>query len=138
MPAGIDNPALGYAAFAAVKLTGYTIAAIGISRAYRRVDRNPLLVGGARTGIGLVAGAAYGAFAWATGLFGSTGVAGYLAGLLPVRLAEWWLLVWLFYDRHLARPRRGWVVVVLGTLCSYLLDVPAVIGFVYTAGVWIC
>jgi hypothetical protein len=31
----------------------------------------------------------------------------YLAGLLPVRIAEWWLLIWLFYDRKLRQPAKG-------------------------------
>src|SRR3990172_6969077 len=111
MPAGITNPALGYVTFAAVKFTGYSIAALGISRAYStRVS--PVLVGGVRTVIGLAAGAAY----WAlTQLFheslGRLGIPGYLVGLLPIRLLEWWLVVWLFYDRRLVRPARGWATV---------------------------
>jgi hypothetical protein len=62
----------------------------------------------------------------------------YLAGLLPVRIAEWWLLIWLFYDRKLREPAKGWRMVGLGTIWSYVLDAPAIAGFIATAGFWVC
>jgi hypothetical protein len=63
---------------------------------------------------------------------------GYVGGLIPVRLAEWWLLLWLFYDRELQQRRKGWRTVALATIWSYALDVPAIVGFFVTGGVWIC
>ena len=62
----------------------------------------------------------------------------YLAGLLPVRIAEWWLLIWIFYDRGLRQPAKGWRTVALGTVWSYVLDAPAIAGFFATAGFWVC
>src|SRR5258707_1290492 len=62
----------------------------------------------------------------------------YLAGLLPVRIVEWWLLIWLFYDRKLRQPAKGWRMVGLGTIWSYVLDAPAIAGFIATAGFWVC
>jgi hypothetical protein len=89
MPAGINHPVLGYASFAAVKFAGYSLAAWAISRSYQRPDRNPLIVGGVRTLIGMATGAAYFGLVLALGKsFGVTaqgnlGVFLYMAGLLP-------------------------------------------------------
>jgi hypothetical protein len=63
---------------------------------------------------------------------------GYLIGLAPVRVAEWWFLLWLFYDRQLRQKRKDWNWVALGTGYSYALDIPALLGFCITGGAWIC
>ena len=59
MPAGLTNPALGYASFCAVKFVGYSLAARYIARSYERPNIGALGVGATRTLIGMVAGAAY-------------------------------------------------------------------------------
>ncbi len=143
MPGGIGSPGLGYLTFCAIKFAGYSAAGHLLSMKY---DSNVSAgrVGAVRTLIGMAAGAAYfglwtmidrktfgmdqsNDFLWA-----------YFAGLLPVRIAEWWLLIWLFYDRELRQIGRDWRMVGLGTVWSYVLDVPAIMGFITTAGVWIC
>ena len=107
MPVGISTPGLGYATFCAIKFAGYTAAGRFLSVQYDR-DVSAWKVGAVRTAIGMAAGAAY---------FGGWNVVDaaafqvraepnffpwfYLAGLLPVRIAEWWLLIWLFFDREL-------------------------------------
>jgi hypothetical protein len=143
MPAGISHPGLGYATFSAIKFAGYTAAAQFLSNSYNREDLSAWKVGGVRTLIGMAAGAAcFGlwlAFERAAhpGMFQNSPYL-YLAGLLPIRIAEWWLLVWLFYDRELCEPAKDWRMVGLGTVWSYILDAPAMAGFITTAGVWIC
>jgi hypothetical protein len=139
MPAGLTDPALGYAGFCAVKLAGYTLAGWYLSRSYARPDVGALRVGAVRTLIGMAAGALYFSLWWASGALVS-GPASYLylAGLLPVRLAEWWLVVWLFYDRKLMQPAKGWRAVGLGTVWSYVLDAPAIAGLLAVGGFWIC
>ena len=92
MPAGLTNPALGYASFCVVKFAGYALAARYISRAYGRPDIGALRVGATRTLIGMAAGAAYfGIWMAAQKSYGrppSTAFHAfpflYLAGLLPV------------------------------------------------------
>ena len=148
MPAGIEHPVLGYLGFAAVKFAGYSLAAPVISRTYGRTDRNPFIVGATRTAIGMAAGATYFGLLWSAGSFGigplargSSSTHGeffYLAGLLPVRIAEWWLLLWLFYDRRFGQPARAWRTVALATAWSYVLDAPAIMGFLVVGKVWIC
>jgi hypothetical protein len=147
MPAGITNPGLGYASFCLVKFAGYSLAAHYISRSYGRADLSAWRVGGTRTLIGMAAGAGYFGAWWAAqlGYLGPLSRGGqpfssywYLIGLLPVRVVEWWLLIWLFYDRDLAQRAKGWRTVALGTAWSYALDAPAIAGFIATAGVWVC
>jgi hypothetical protein len=58
MPAGLANPALGYASFCVVKFAGYALAARYISKTYGRSDIGALRVAATRTLIGMVAGAA--------------------------------------------------------------------------------
>ena len=104
MPTGVTNPAVGYASFCVVKFVGYSLAARYIARSYERPNIGALGVGATRTLIGMVAGALYFGV-WMTvqdpamrppntPFHGLPFV--YLAGLLPVRIAEWWLVVWLF------------------------------------------
>ena len=144
MPAGISNPGLGYASFCAVKFVGYTAAAHFLSRRYKR-DISAWKVGAVRTLIGMGAGALY-FLLWyvldyraldRVGTFTNFPIP-YLAGLLPVRLGEWWFLIWLFYDRELRQAAKGWRMVGLGTVWSYILDAPATFGFFATAGVFVC
>jgi len=145
MPAGISTPGLGYATFCAIKFAGYTAAAHFLSMSYKRADLASWKVGAVRTLIGMAAGAAYFGL-WTLvqrsghapgGIHGGFPLL-YLAGLLPVRIAEWWLLIWLFYDRKLREPAKGWRMVWLGTIWSYVLDAPAITGFIATAGFWVC
>jgi hypothetical protein len=141
MPGGISTPGFGYATFCAIKFAGYTAAGHFLSMQYDR-DLSSWKVGAVRTVIGMVAGAGYFGLWWmidprfpgASDSF----LLPYLAGLLPIRIAEWWLLIWLFYDRELRQIARDWRMVALGTIWSYVLDAPAIAGFIATAGFWVC
>ena len=61
-----------------------------------------------------------------------------VVALLVARLFEWWVLVWLFYDRDLSSPRQDWAVVALGTVWSFVLDIPAAFGYFIVGGFWVC
>ena len=119
---GVHDPVAGYMAFCAVKAVGYTGAAAVISRSYERADRNTLVVGVTRTLIGMAVGAAIYAF-HAPEMFGTMAKA--IAGLTVLRFAEWWLLLWLFYDRHLSLPRRGWAVACGGVVNNVGSSIPS-------------
>lgn len=139
MPAGASHPALGYAVFCGIKFAGYSLAAHIIARRYPPVTRNAWIVGGTRTFIGIIAGA----IVWSAMLLlpreaAATGGVLFLLGLVPLRLAEWWLLLWLFFDRRLEQRRLGWRVAFLATLWSFALDVPTIAGLLLTGGFWIC
>jgi hypothetical protein len=139
VPGGASSPAVGYLVFGGIKFAGYSLAARFISKRYQRTDRNAFSVGGARTLIGVVAGAIYfGLLTLLPQKAVATGGLIFLAGLLPMRIAEWWLLLWWFYDRKLEQGRLGWRVVALATLWSFALDIPALAGAFFTGGFWIC
>jgi hypothetical protein len=143
MPAG-PGP-IGFVAFAGVKLVGYTIAALALKKAFNSAAASTIKVGLARTGIGLVAGT----------LFGGTWILlsmrfeerwpdwmAYLVffGLLiPIRLAEWSLLIHLFFDRGLTQRARDLGYSALGILWSFLLDAVGIgAAIVVPGGFWIC
>lgn len=139
MPAGIESPILGYTAFVAVKIAGYSLAARWISRSYECTDRNPWIVGVVRTLIGMGAGALYmGLIALVSTASSRNGGLPFLLGLVPMRIVEWWLLIWLFFDRPLAKPALGWKTAAWATLWSFIVDIPAIAGLFLTGGLWIC
>jgi hypothetical protein len=141
MPAG---PApLGLAYFVGIKAAGYTAASVILKHGYGlRDSAKPTVwsVGLTRTAIGIAAGLLYGAF-WIYGLRNVTDTHGirYLSGLLPIRLAEWSLLIWIFFDRGLHDGARLWKYVIFGTTCSYVLDAMGVgAALVLPGGIWVC
>ena len=144
--AGAPTPA-GFAYFAGVKAIGYTAASLVFKRGYRQTtpsQPNAVSVGLTRTGIGIAAGLAYGGL-W---IFAANAMRVqeseklaiyYYSFLLPVRLAEWTLLIWLFFDHGLHDRGRLWKYVIFGTICSYALDAIGVgAAFVLPGGFWVC
>ncbi|HEX7287452.1 MAG TPA: hypothetical protein VF532_14795 [Candidatus Angelobacter sp.] len=144
MPAG-PAPA-GFFYFTGVKFLGYTgyayllrdklfddMASGGMGRTFK--------IGGTRTAIGVAAGLAYGALTLFTHVFGNgdKAVVFYFLGLLPVRVAEWWLLLWLFFRaKMLDRPTTA-LGISLGTGVSYLLDAIGIAAaLVLPGGIWVC
>lgn len=138
MPGGLENPLAGYVAFSAVKFGGYTFAAWRLNRTYPDHTRNVVGVGAARTVIGMAFGTLLTMLLFPLVFISSPGlVIGYLA-FIPVRLLEWWLIIFIFYDRSLQTRGKDWSNAGLGTAWSYVLDAPAIIGLVATGGFWIC
>lgn len=133
-----SSPEEGYAAFCAVKLVGYTVAAQVLAKVYAKKDAKVLLAGLFRTLLGMAVGAGvYGLSSWATNR-GPGWEELYLLCLIPIRFGEWWLLVWLFFDRPLAHPGQGWAAVGAGTVWSFVLDVPATMSWFLAGEFTIC
>ena len=132
---------IGYLTFCLIKFVGYALAGGYLSSAYARTDLSGWKVGAVRTLIGMATGAVY---VWV--LFQPLSEVRaptpmddfYYLWLAPIRIAEWWLILWFFYDRRLEYKKRGWWYVIVGTLWSYLLDVPAVVGLIKTGDFPIC
>jgi hypothetical protein len=139
--------ATGFLYFAAVKAVGYTAASVVLKFGYGlRGAPKPAVwaIGLTRTGIGLAAGALYGGL-WILVLnaLNNSGGEGYAVlfyvFLLPIRLAEWIFLIWLFLDHGLQQRGRMWKYAVFGTICSYALDAIGVAAaFVLPGGIWVC
>jgi hypothetical protein len=137
VPGGLSNPVQGYLAFSAVKLAGYSLAGWYLNRRYSNATAHFALVGITRTVIGMVFGAALAFLAFfPLAWFGSVGILVYIFGLIPVRLIEWWIIILIFYDRSMQSMSKDHAA--LGTVWSFALDIPALIGLVATAGFWIC
>ncbi|HEX8764346.1 MAG TPA: hypothetical protein VF740_04260 [Candidatus Acidoferrum sp.] len=142
MPTG-PGP-IGFAAFTGVKFLGYSVAASVLTTVFQS-PRNAWLVGLARTGIGLVAGTLFGGIWILSGtLFHNQwpawGAALLFFGLLiPIRLAEWSLLIHFFFDRGLLQRVRDLKLATVGSAWSFVLDgVGIVSAFVIPGGFWVC
>jgi hypothetical protein len=128
---------VGIAAFAAVKLAGYSAAGAWLRRRYTAPRPRPIVFGLARTVLGIVVGVSFALAMESLGVV--RGMVSYYLLLLPVRLAEWLAILWVFYRR--AQPERGrrWRHATLGSAWSYLLDLPAIFAaFAVPGGMWIC
>jgi hypothetical protein len=142
MPVGPEP--IGFAYFAAVKAAGYTAASVILKNGYGlRGSSKPNVwsAGLTRTGIGIAAGLLYGSlWIFLLGKFVGDSYGGlYYIFLLPVRVAEWCLLIWIFFDRGLHDRARMWKYIAFGTLCSYALDAIGVgAALVLPGGIWVC
>ena len=135
MPGGPEL--LGVVYFAAVKLASYTVAARFLKSKYGRPGVNAWAAGGVRTVIGLTVGVLAVFLASQLDIFRNTPA--FFILLVPTRMAEWLLLLWLFFERPDWQWRRalGWAS--LGIVWSFVLDVPAILAaFALPGGVWIC
>jgi hypothetical protein len=143
MPAG-PGP-VGFVAFTGVKLVGYTFAALALKKAFPAANAGAAKVGLARTGIGLVAGALFGGIWILLSAHFENRWPDWMAGfvffglLIPIRLAEWSLLIHLFFDRGLVQRARDVKFAAAGSLWSFVLDAVGIVAaFVVPGGFWIC
>jgi hypothetical protein len=147
LPASLNTEfGLHYAVFGAVKFVGYSTFAVYLKKLYHdsdadpllRGEAHPLLVGAVRTCIGMAVGLAYASLAGGL-LFGEVEHHWvYYSGLAPIRVVEWSFLVWLFYDRSFSDRRRLLKTIIFGTIVSYILDLPASLGYLMTGGLCVC
>lgn len=85
-----------------------------------------------RTVIGLVMGSMY----WS--VFGDSGrseIPLVWLGLAPIRYVEWLTVIGLYRKSFDCRPSNIASTALLGTIWSYLLDLPVILGFCVTFGV---
>ena len=128
---------LGLVYFTAIKFAGYTAMAYWLRSQYPQGTTAPWKVGLVRTIIGLSAGICI-VFV-ADGIGVDVPSLRFYALLLPVRIAEWMLLLKLFYERPEWRWRRAFGWSLFGYLWSTLLDLPAIAtAFMLPGGVWVC
>lgn len=139
MPAGLDNPVLGYAAFCGVKFAGYSLASRVLKVQFPLTSSSSFTLGLIRTLIGMAAGAAYFGFSLLLPHSENSYILGYACVLPFVRAVEWWAMLLIFF-RPRPEPRRktNWLIVVICVLWSFLLDIPAMIGLLFTGGFSVC
>lgn len=140
MPGGPTE--LGFVYFSAVKLAGYTAAAWYFKRDYAKPDSSIWKIGVARTALGIAAGASYGGAWWLLAKWhpgAENWDAWFLPLLVPIRIGEWSLILWFFFERASAQKSRLRRNVLLGTVWSYVLDAIGIFAaFVIPGGAWIC
>ncbi len=137
MPGAVPDP-LGIAVFGAIKLAGYSFFSIYLNHLFPERKRNFVFVGAVRTVIGFVFGTVVG-FAGLIAFLstGTPGLIAYVLALIPLRFLEWLIIVRGLYG--VSRDDPNWLrSLVSGIICSFLLDVPALVGFFSTGGFWIC
>ena len=133
MPMSFSNEALGYATYGIIKLVGYTLVSRRIGQDDPESSVPSLLVGATRTILGMLIGA----ICHQCGL-GSQGLIVLWLVLFPIRMLEWGVVIRLFYARQAIGPSRGMWAALFGTAWSYILDIPATLGFLLTGGLSIC
>jgi hypothetical protein len=153
----VNDPG-SYVAFACVKLVAYSLFAVALNR-HLGGRQSALLVGVLRTLLGMAVGSAYFHLLSVTSdsdefLGGKTPlmVFAYWMSFVPLRFAEWWLVLRVFYQ-----PSRGgdpWAeelhgrtliswptrlkLIAAGTVVSYIADFPAAISAAIGSGSRIC
>ncbi len=127
---------IGAACFVGLKFAGYSAYGYGMTRTLSVRRPRPLVFGAARTGVGFGVGVLYGLML--TLLPEAPAHLAYV-GLLPVRVLEWGLLIWLFYGRSSIGFSRLSILTFIGVLVSYLLDgLGLVFVFVVPGAMWVC
>ena len=103
------------------------------------------MVGLARTGIGLVAGTLFGGTWFLLSMRFDNQWPNWVAPtvffglLIPIRLAEWSLLIHFFFDRGLIQRARDLKLATVGSAWSFVLDVVGIVSaFVIPGGFWVC
>ncbi len=124
----------GFVLFGLIKLIGYTAVAAAAKRDFAPTKVPAVLVGVARTFLGILVGVSFGRLSFAF----IDSVLWFYAALLPLRLGEWYLTIRVFLDPSGAQrgPTLRWLL--LGPLASYALDLPAVLGAFVVGRAWIC
>ena len=138
MPGGMSEPIPGGLAFTGIKFVGYSLAGLYLNKSYPDSTAIFLTVGITRTIIGIVFGTILAMFSFPFVFVSGIGLVIYVVGLIPVRLLEWFLIIRFFYDKNLEDKRKMWWNMFLGTVWSFLLDIPALIGLFVIGDFWIC
>jgi hypothetical protein len=138
MPAGPSI--IGGATFLAIKFLGYRYAGVKLNAAYAEIPPvPPNLFGAIRAGLGLIVGVGFAVTAMQWNV--SHAEILWFVLLLPVRLLEWSLVIWIFYERKLGRVNHARFTrcVMVGSLWSFILDLPATLSMIVVpGGMWIC
>jgi hypothetical protein len=135
MPIG-PSP-IGGLAFVAIKFAGYSVAGYQLRKQYETPSVNHFAFGAARTIPGIIAGVSFASLTEDMEIARSE--LGFFLWLLPVRLLEWLLVIWLFFQYKQVHASRLVKHSFLGALWSYVLDAPAIGSvFVVPGGMWVC
>jgi hypothetical protein len=137
MPGLNESGLLGLVTFPAIKFAGYSLAGYFLKHRYKEPGVSSTKFGGARTALGIIAGVCY---VNLTGTLEISMTLFYL-GLIPVRIAEWMLIIWVFYEYSSLERRRQRLMrySMLGAGWSYILDLYIILPVVVIPDwLWVC
>jgi hypothetical protein len=132
-----ESGLIGLAAFPAIKFAGYSLAGHVLKRSYDEPGVSSARFGAARTALGAIVGVSY---VFLTGTL-EVSVAQFYLGLIPVRIAEWSLIIWIFFEYgSLERGKlRLFGYSTLGAGWSYILDLFVILPALVIPGwFWVC
>ena len=124
-----------YIYFALVKFVGYVLAGLFLARHYDKSSATGVWAGITRTLIGLGTGALLYS---ATTNLRESGMGGpnFLLLLIPLRIAEWGAVFWLFFGRPFKRPVAS--MLIMAICWSFALDVIGAVFGLVVSGTRIC
>lgn len=125
---------IGTLLYACIKICGYALFSRYLNRLFAKTN-NIWKIGGIRTMLGVVLGLAHNAFflSFFNVTMGRAPLGGedtglYFFFLVVLRIVEWLLIIYWFYDRKMTRKATILKGVVLGIIWSFLLDIPLLTG----------
>jgi len=131
---GFNNGPILLFIFLAIKMAGYCLAAIVLARLFQKPQmqgfKNVIIFGFTRLLVGIAVVLATTAL---TNYYHIENARNVYIGIYPVRIIEWFLFIWLFFDYKLEKPMRIFVYALIAGLYSYLLDIPAIASAVLLA-----
>ena len=138
MPGGPTGSGLiGLAVFPVIKFTGYTLAGHFFKHRYEDPGISSAKFGAARTALGMLAGISY---VYVAGSL-TFSDAHFYVGLVPVRIAEWLLTIWIFFEYGNLAPNKLRLIKysLLGVVWSYILDLFVILPVLFIPGwFWVC
>ncbi len=135
MPIG-PSPTIGLIAYSTIKLIGYSLFGRQANKWYKKTSPHPIIFGAARTLLGVAVG--IGSLFLLSSLTSNQGTL-FFVFLIPIRFFEWFLILYLFYERKNYSFKRISGYAVMGIIWSFVLDIPAIMSvFIIPGGVWVC
>jgi hypothetical protein len=124
----------GTVIYASIKILGYSLFAKYLNSLFAK-QNNIWKVGLIRTAIGVVLGILHNAFflSFLNVSMGRSPIGGedtilYFALLILLRIFEWGLIIFWFYEKKLLSNYRVAVAIALGVIWSFILDIPLLLG----------
>ena len=135
MPIG-PSPTIGLIAYSTIKLIGYSLFGRQANKWYKKTSPHPIIFGVTRTLLGVAVG--IGSLFLLSSLTSHQGAL-FFVFLIPIRFFEWFLILYLFYERKNYSFKRISGYAVMGIIWSFVLDIPAIMSvFIIPGGVWVC
>jgi len=127
---------VGTIVFILIKINGYAYFAKYLNALYQQ-SHNIWKVSIVRTLIGLILGFGYNAFFYNLlsvnanrAPFGGDDAPLFFGLMVVLRLIEWSIIVFIFYDRKLINKKYFVKAIVLGAIFSFILDIPILFGLI--------